>query len=568
MPHIRWRVLSPVLVLAFGGGVTLLGQGAQPGSSQDGANEVRTAQVVVDGRPLFSVRGVTAYPADRRARETANKIRALAANPKFAAKSLTLEEHPGGTWILANGQRVMIVFDEDAAIEQIARSTLAAVYRIRIAEAIEEYRHDRLPHVLWLHALYALGLTFALVVAAYIGRRTMGWVRAVMERRYRSYVEKIEDRAFQVVKADQIWHALTGLLNVASTVLILIAAYFYLYYILTLFPWTRVLANRLFDIVVDPLQTMGQGLIGLIPDLMFLAILALVTRYALKLTRTFFDGLAVGTVTLKGFDPEWAGPTYRIVRLVVVAFALVVAYPYIPGSGSAAFKGISLFIGIVFSLGSSSFIGNIIAGFGMTYRRTFRLGDRVKIGEYVGDVEQTGLMVTRLRTPKNEQIVVPNSMILAHEVTDYSAVARERGLILHTTVGIGYETPWRQVEAMLLEAAARTPGLLPDRAPFVLQRALGDFCVTYEINVYCDTPKAMELLYTELHRNILDLFNEYGVQIMTPAYEHDPEKPKVVPKEQWYAAPAQPPREPVLSAADSGPSRSARPRGRDNFRSG
>jgi small-conductance mechanosensitive channel len=186
-------------------------------------------------------------------------------------------------------------------------------------------------------------------------------------------------------------------------------------------------------------------------------------------------------------------------------------------------------------------MGNYIAGYSLTYRRPFRLGDRVKIGTHVGDVERVRLLVTHLRTPKNEEVVVPNSQILNAEVINFSSMARERGLILHTTVGIGYETPWRQVEAILMEAAARTPGLRREPAPFVLQNALGDFCVTYEINAYCDTPQAMPELYTELHRNILDGFNEYGVQIMTPAYESDPRQPKVVPKEDWYAAPARPP---------------------------
>jgi small-conductance mechanosensitive channel len=189
----------------------------------------------------------------------------------------------------------------------------------------------------------------------------------------------------------------------------------------------------------------------------------------------------------------------------------------------------------------------------MTYRRAFRIGDRVKLGQYVGDVAQMRLMVTHLRTLKNEEVVVPNSSILSSEVVNYSTLAQQRGLILHTTVGIGYETPWRQVEAMLVEAAGRTPGLLREPPPFVLQTALGDFCVTYEINVYCDTPHVMALLYTELHRNILDVFNEYGVQIMTPSYEADPAEPKLVPKEQWYAAPARPsePAQPALRAGST-----------------
>ena len=176
----------------------------------------------------------------------------------------------------------------------------------------------------------------------------------------------------------------------------------------------------------------------------------------------------------------------------------------------------------------------------MTYRRAFRMGDRVKISGVTGDVIEMRLQVTHLRTIKNEEVIIPNSTILNNEVVNYSSLARTRGLILHTTVGIGYETPWRQVEAMLFLAADRTAEIKREPAPFVRQLALGDFAVTYEINVYCDNVQAMGRIHTALHENILDVFNEHGVQIMTPAYEGDPEEPKVVPKEQWFTAPARP----------------------------
>jgi len=266
-----------------------------------------------------------------------------------------------------------------------------------------------------------------------------------------------------------------------------------------------------------------------------------VTRYVLRLVLMFFDGIEHGRISVASLDSELAQPTYRIVRLLIVVFAMVVAYPYIPGSDSEAFKGISLFLGLVFSLGSTSIISNILAGYTMIYRRAFRIGDRIQVGEVTGDVLERKLLVTRLRTVKNEEIVIPNSLIMNSNIVNYSTLARGQGLILHTTVGIGYETPWRQVEAMLCMAAERTPGLLAEPKPFVLQKALGDFCVTYEINVYCDQPNAMARLYTDLHRNILDVFNEHGVQIMTPAYVADTPQPKVVPREQWFEAPAEPP---------------------------
>jgi small-conductance mechanosensitive channel len=208
----------------------------------------------------------------------------------------------------------------------------------------------------------------------------------------------------------------------------------------------------------------------------------------LRMMRLFFDAVGRHEVAFSGFDPEWAAPTYKIVRLAVVAFGLVVAYPYIPGSQSAAFKGVSLLLGVVFSLGSSSAISNIIAGYTMTYRRAFKLGDRIKIGETIGDVIEMRLQVTHLRSLKNEEVIVPNSQILNNEIVNFSSLAKEEGLILHTTVGIGYEVPWRQVEAMLLMAVERTPGLLKEPAPFVLHRKLGDFAVDYEVNAYCREP--------------------------------------------------------------------------------
>ncbi len=190
-------------------------------------------------------------------------------------------------------------------------------------------------------------------------------------------------------------------------------------------------------------------------------------------------------------------------------------------------------MGILLSLGSSSFIGNVIAGYSMTYRRAFRIGDRIKVDDYVGFVEEQKLLVTRLRSLKNEEIIIPNSVLLNSNIVNYTTRAKDLGLILHTTVGIGYDTPWRLVHSMLLEAADRTDGLMKNPKPYVLQKALGEFAITYEINGYCNDVSKMFYLYTDLHKNILDVFNENNVQIMVPSYEGDTEVPKVVPKDQW-----------------------------------
>jgi small-conductance mechanosensitive channel len=323
--------------------------------------------------------------------------------------------------------------------------------------------------------------------------------------------------------------------------IILLLFYTYLHLSLSFFPWTKAFASQLFDYILGPLQTVGSAVLATIPKLIFLAIIILITLYILKLMRHFFDEIEKGIIALKGFYPEWAQPSYRICRLLVIAFAAVVAFPYIPGSSSSAFKGISIFVGVLFSLGSTSFIANILAGYALTYRRVFRIGDRVKIADFTGDVVESKLQVTIIRTVKNEEIIVPNSMIVNGHVINYSSLAKERGLILHTTVTIGYDAPWRQVHAMLLMAAEKTAGLLREPPPFVLQKSLDDFYVSYELNAYTDNPQGMTQIYSELHKNIQDAFNEYGVQIMSPAYESDPDRQKVVPRDKWYAAPAKPP---------------------------
>jgi small-conductance mechanosensitive channel len=330
------------------------------------------------------------------------------------------------------------------------------------------------------------------------------------------------------------------------------AWYLYLQYVLVLFPWTRALGYGLAAMLLRPISTLATGALQYVPNLIFLFVLAVATRWFLAFVRVIFRRLAEGSISLSGFDPEWAVPTERIVRLVVFGFALVVAYPYIPGSGSEAFKGLSIMFGVLFSIGSSSVIGNLVAGQSLAFRRAFRVGDRIRVGEYVGEVTKTSLLTTFVRSAKNEQIVIPNSVVLNTEVTNYSTLARAGGVIVHTTVGIGYETPWRQVEAMLLEAAARTPGLLAEPKPFVLQRGLGDFAITYEINAYTDDALAMLRLASALHRNILDIFNEFGVQIMTPAYEGDPEQPKLVRPEEWFTAPARPADVPVAAVPGNG----------------
>ena len=499
-----------------------------------------TAPVMIDGASVLRVRGVSSFSAEQRASAIADRIRAIAADGTVQPDSVRLEETEFATQIMAGRHLVMGVYDADATIEGVPRKVLAELNLRMIRQAVVSYRADRTAQALQRAGITAAVATlmFAVLVVALI------WLRrkldAVLDRRYGQRIESLAAMSQDVVSVKRLWHFLDAALRFVRSASIVVLGLVYVQYLLGLFPYTRLAANRVTGYVVGPLATMWASFVSNVPDLIFLVILVYVVRIVLRMIRRFFEAVEQGRIHIANFDREWAAPTYKLLRPLVIAFAIIVGYPYIPGSDSEAFKGVSLFLGIVFSLGSSSFIANMIAGYSMTYRRAFKLGDFVQIGDVRGVVSAVRLQVTHVRTIKNEEIVVPNSQILGASVINYSSLAQSNGLILHTTVGIGYETPWRQVEAMLLEAARRTPGLRPDPPPFVFQLQLGDFCVTYELNVYCADPLKMRATYSDLHRHILDVFNEYGVQIMTPAYEGDPEIPKVVPKEQWYLAPAKP----------------------------
>jgi len=531
--------LAPYHAAAATSGARGKASATNPSDIDEAASDER-ATVTLDGEELFQVAGFPTYPAAERAKAIKQRIEAIAADRSVAIDSLRVVDSEDRTRIMAGDRLAVAFLDFDAPGGGVSRQILAERARMKIAEAIASYRNERSPRVLLINTAYALTATVVLALLLFFFRGVFHRLDALAERRLKYRIERLEARSYQLIQAQQLINTLHGLLKFFGVLSVLATLYIYLHIVLSLYPWTRPLAMRLFETFLDPLGALAMGFVGALPNVVLVAILALVTRYVLKLMRLYFAGVEHGTITLAGFDREWALPTYKIARWLIIAFALVVAYPYIPGSNSEAFKGVSIFLGVVFSLGSSSVIANLIAGYAMIYRRAFKVGDRIQVKDLTGDVTDIRLMVTHLRTVKNEDIVVPNSEILNSHVINYSTLAHSRGLILHTTVGIGYETSWRQVEAMLRLAADRTPGLLKEPAPFILQKTLGDFAVTYELNAYCNEPQSMAQLYTTMHQNILDVFNEHNVQIMTQAYEGDPDAPKVVPKDQWYLAPAKP----------------------------
>ncbi|MGH7742481.1 MAG: mechanosensitive ion channel family protein, partial [Candidatus Eiseniibacteriota bacterium] len=397
--------------------------------------------------------------------------------------------------------------------------------------------------LLWA-ALEALLATVGLILLLLVARRLRRRLSAILEDWIEARREKIRSRTQSILEPDRLLAALAALLKLIGILVSLSLGYFYASIVLSLFPWTRAIGAHLAGILLSPLKGMGASFVTHFPGFVFIAVVGLLTRYVLKLSRFVAAEIEAGRIRFEGFYPEWAEPTQRLLSVLIVSLAVVIAYPFIPGSGSDAFKGVSLFLGVLISLGSTSTVGNLVSGIMVVYMRSYRVGDVIKVGEDVGRVIETDMLATRLRTAWNVEITIPNSTMLSSNVINYSRQAAGAGLILHTEVSIGYNASWRQVHAMLLRAAARTEGLLKDPVPYVLQRELGNFGITYQINGYTRTPERMVRIYHDLHKHILDEFNEFQVEILTPSYEGDRDQPAVVPKSQWYAAPAIPPGQP------------------------
>src|SRR4029453_15089206 len=469
-PHMLTRRLvlfASVVAAALAGQARIQAQTSAPTAADA---EAPTAPVALDGVELLRVRGVSSYSAEARAAQIQGRVAALAPDPSVPSPSTPAEPHPTNDRIVAGDRLLMVVVDADAALEEVARGDLALAHSRRVRDAIDEYRTARTTSALIRAAALTVVATIALLAAVLVLAWLVRRFDARLRGRVQGHVRSVGIQSFEVVRADQIRKALESIFFGVRALVFLAVVLVFAGYVLALWPWTRALSRSIAGFALAPLRTLGAGFVANIPRFVFLAVLYIFVRFALRLIRLFFESVDAGAVRLPRFEREWALPTYNIIRVAVVAFGLIVAYPYIPGSQSEAFKGISLFIGVIFSLGSSSAISNVIAGYMLIYRRAFRVGDRVKIGDSIGEVIEMRVQVTHLRSLKNEEIIIPNSEILSGDVLNYSSLARDPGLILHTEVSINYSTPWRQVEALLLAAAGRTPGPGGQPAPYVLPK--------------------------------------------------------------------------------------------------
>jgi small-conductance mechanosensitive channel len=474
--------------------------------------------VELEGKVLFYLRvNSKVDTAQKRAQIVSASILKLAEDPLFSPKSITVRDSELSSDIMAGDKVLYPLWEFEARVMGKPANELARDYADKIRQAIAAYQKEHSLRNLIIRIIKTVLALFALIILVMLVNRGMRRLnRAILAS---DRIRGVKIGEFEFFTADRIKAVITSVTKMVRLLIILVLIYSYFHLGLSFFPSTQRYALKLYEGVFGAVTSVGEAIWDQTPALAFLAVLFFITRYVLKTLRFFFEQVGAGKVTVSGLDAEVAPITYKIVKILILAFVAVIAYPYIPGSQSSAFKGISIFLGVLFSLGSSSAIANLIAGVSLTYMRSFRVGDVIKVGDSTGVVLERRLYITRLKTFKNQVITIPNNIILTSHVNNLSQeVRRGNGLILHTSVTIGYDAAWEKVHALLIEAANRTAHILKSPPPFVLQTALNDFYVAYEVNAYTDAPEIMPWIYGELHQNIQNTFNEGGVEIMSPHY--------------------------------------------------
>jgi small-conductance mechanosensitive channel len=367
-------------------------------------------------------------------------------------------------------------------------------------------------------AATALAVVLITIVLLYTISALTRRALALIERWRGSHIRSLSVQQQEILSADEISKLLSVTVKGLGFVLSAFVVASAIAVVLGLFAWTERIARAAFDMAVATVSGATAAVVAYIPNLFLIAFISAITWYLVRLVRLLFDGIQSERIRVRRFYPEWAMPTFNIIRILIIVFALVMIFPYLPGASSPAFQGVSIFIGVLLSLGSTSAVANVVAGVVITYMRAFKIGDRVRIAETEGIVIERSLFVTRLRTTKNVEIAIPNSQIMGNHIVNFSSLARDKGVMLHTSVGIGYDVDWRRVHELLLAAARETEGVAEKPEPFVHQKELGDFAVVYELNVPTNQAHRIPALTSELHARILDQFNRAGVEIMSPDY--------------------------------------------------
>ena len=428
--------------------------------------------------------------------------------------------HPDSVYIessdivtdLMYGNKVIASFtDQDGLWEGRSREQLATDKRKIVVQKLKELKEE--------HSLWQLGKRILYFVLVLAGQYLLFWLTGWLFRKLKVRIQKLKDtrlkpisiQNYELLDTQRQVNLLIFLSNLLRYVIMLLQLLITVPLLFAIFPQTKGLAYQIFSYIWNPIKNILVGIVDYIPNLFAILIICFAVKYLVRLVHYLSREVEAGRLKFGGFYPDWAMPTYHIIRFLLYAFMIAMIYPYLPGAKNGVFQGISVFVGLIISLGSSTVIGNVIAGLVITYMRPFKLGDRIQLNDTTGNVIEKTPLVTRIKTPKNEVVTIPNSFIMSSHTVNYSASAREYGLIIHSEVTIGYDVPWRQVHQLLIEAALNTPGVIDDPRPFVLETSLSDWYPVYQINAYIREAD-------KLAQNIQDRFNEAGVEIMSPHY--------------------------------------------------
>jgi small-conductance mechanosensitive channel len=461
---------------------------------------------------------IASFSAKDRAEAITARIRVLGDNYAFTADSLKIIPSESSLDITFGETTIMSVTEDDAIWNDLTKHELAKGSIKIIGDAVTKYRNETSFNTLAKEIAVAILVLGMLILLVYLTGKLFRWTASLIEAQKEKRIKGIKIKNYELFDSHRQIRLFLFINKLMKWAFIIILIYTSLPILFGIFPWTEHFAEKLFSYILNPVKKIAFGLWNYLPNLVTIVVIIIVFRYIIKFARFLKEEIAKGNLVLQGFYPDWANPTFQIVKVLLIAFMFVVIYPYLPGSESPIFKGVSVFLGFLFTFGSMGSLSNIIAGIVLTYMRLFKINDRVKIGDVTGDVIEKSMLVTRIRTPKNEIISIPNSTVMSSHTINYSSDTVDKGLILYTSVTIGYDAPWKDVQQALLNAADRTDLLLKEPKPFVLQTGLEDFYVAYQINAYTKDANKQASIYSHLHQNIQDCFNEAGIEIMSPHY--------------------------------------------------
>jgi small-conductance mechanosensitive channel len=468
---------------------------------------------------LFTIfSNIGSLKPQERASSITKKIRTLNEDNFLKIDSIMWVESENTIDIVYKDMIIMSVSESDAFNSHKSMPDLAKENSEKIKETLRKNRDESRLGLLLLRIGLAILVVAGIWILIWLINKGHAMTRQFIINKKNKWIKDFSYKDYTFLTVEQELKVIYFLLKLIKWFLVILLLYSFLPIVFSIFPFTQGWANILFKLVWSPFKGILMSIWAYIPNLFGILVIYIVFRYWIRLVKYVFSEIESEKLKISGFHQDWAMPTFGIVKFLLYAFMFVLIFPYLPGSNSDIFKGVSVFLGVLFSLGSTSAISNMVAGLVITYMRPFKVGDRIKIGETTGDVIEKNLLVTRLRTIKNEEITIPNSSVLSGNTINYSAMSKMEGLIIHTTVTIGYSVPWKDMHQALIDAALRTDMIEKDPTPFVLQTSLGDFYVAYQINAYTREANKQAMVYSWLHQNIQDVCNERGIEILSPHY--------------------------------------------------